>query len=271
MELKMQPYSAPAQILFNYEELKRELAEKLSTYETMVYSEDQIAAAKKDRAQLNALKKALNDERLRRQREYMQPFDAFKAQVDEIIRLIDKPARLIDSQVKAFEDKQQQMKIEEIKAVFDATGFPEFVTLERIWDKRWLNKTAKLKQIAAALDAERQRIEADLATLAAMPFAFEATEEYRRTLNLNQAVEAGKRAADVARRKAEQEAIRAQMHDVRQVNGAEPIQQAAATPDEAPAFNAVKTWVGFRAYLTVDEALELRRWFESYGIDFKPV
>ena len=68
MELKMNEYQLPEQILFNYEELKAELTEKVQHYETLVYTDDQIKEAKADRAALNKLKKALSDERIRREK-----------------------------------------------------------------------------------------------------------------------------------------------------------------------------------------------------------
>ena len=79
MELKVAEVQLPEAILFNYDELKKELTEKVKTYETMAYTDDQIKDAKADRANLNKLKKALNDERIRREKEYMQPFNEFKA------------------------------------------------------------------------------------------------------------------------------------------------------------------------------------------------
>ena len=71
MELKVNEVAVPEQITFNYEELKQELTEKVSMYETLVYTDDQIKQAKADKANLNKLKKALNDERIRREREYI--------------------------------------------------------------------------------------------------------------------------------------------------------------------------------------------------------
>lgn len=67
MELKVNEVSIPEKIEFNYEQLKAELTEKVSLYETMVYTDDQIKQAKADKANLNKLKKALNDERIRRE------------------------------------------------------------------------------------------------------------------------------------------------------------------------------------------------------------
>ena len=81
MELKIEKYNKPQAIEFNFEELKQELAEKVKMYETLVYTDDQIKEAKADRASLNKLKTALNDERLRLEREYMQPFNEFKEKI----------------------------------------------------------------------------------------------------------------------------------------------------------------------------------------------
>ena len=71
MELKLIPYTVPQSITWNYEELKAELTAKASEYASIVYTDDQVKAAKADRANLNRLKKALNDERIRQEREYM--------------------------------------------------------------------------------------------------------------------------------------------------------------------------------------------------------
>ena len=46
MELKINEVQLPEQITFNYEELKQELTEKVSMYETLVYTDEQIKEAK---------------------------------------------------------------------------------------------------------------------------------------------------------------------------------------------------------------------------------
>ena len=50
-------------------------------YEITSASDEKIKEAKADKANLNKLKKALNEERIRREREYMEPFNDFKAKV----------------------------------------------------------------------------------------------------------------------------------------------------------------------------------------------
>ena len=139
MELKVNEVAVPEQITFNYEELKQELTEKVSMYETLVYTDDQIKQAKADKANLNKLKKALNDERIRREREYMQPFNDFKQKINEIIGIIDKPVAVIDKQVKEYEEKQKSEKMEAIKEYWDNCDVPEGLSFEKIFDNKWLN------------------------------------------------------------------------------------------------------------------------------------
>lgn len=94
MELKMHEYQLPEKILFNYEELKRELTEKVSHYETLVYTDDQIKEAKADKAALNKLKKALNDERIRREREYIPALERRYVLRFEKLRRLHLPCKL---------------------------------------------------------------------------------------------------------------------------------------------------------------------------------
>lgn len=53
MELRVNEVAIPEKIDFNYEELKAELISKVSFYETLVYTDDQIKDAKADKANLN--------------------------------------------------------------------------------------------------------------------------------------------------------------------------------------------------------------------------
>ena len=147
MELRVNEVAIPEKIDFNYEELKAELTSKVSFYETLVYTDDQIKDAKADKANLNKLKRALNDERIRREKEYMQPFNVFKAQINEIIGIIDKPIAVIDEQVKAFDEKRKAEKQKAIEELFATIGFQNFVTLEKIWDPKWLNASVSMKSI----------------------------------------------------------------------------------------------------------------------------
>lgn len=283
MELRIEEYQLPEALTFNYEELKAALIEKVRVYEALIYTDDQIQQAKKDRADLNRLKKALNDERIRREREYMEPFNEFKKKINEIIAIIDQPTAVIDRQVKDFEEKKKQEKRAQIAAIFDEMEHPDWLQLSKIWDEKWMNTTASMKAIQEALAGKVAQVTTDLTTLASLPeFGFEATEVYKSTLDINRAISEGHRLAEIARKKAEYEATQAarlaeQMAE-EQAAKEEAARMAEIQPakeEEAeevlPQIEPVRSWIAFEANLTIDDAIALREFFTHRGIEFKAI
>lgn len=298
MELRINEVQLPEQITFNYEELKQELAEKLSTYETLVYSDEQIKEAKADKANLNKLKKALNDERIRREKEYMQPFNDFKAKINEIIGIIDKPIALIDKQVKEYEGKQKQDKMDKIKALWSEMDVPEGLTLERVFDDRMLNVSYGMNHVKQKMLDDIKRFNRDMETLAGLPeFGFEAQQEYIRTFDLNKALAEGQRMAQIAKAKSEREEAMQKIEEEQKAKAAEEAKKAAF-PDDAmnlpvteeeiaqsrqeyidaasangvhPVIAPAKQWISFKALLTVEDATALKQFFESRNIQFEAV
>ncbi len=268
MELKISELVIPDKITFNYEELKTELTDKVKTYEAIVYDDAQIKEAKADKANLNKLKKALNDERIRLEREYMTPFNTFKAQIAELIETIDKPIAVIDSQVKAYEEKVKADKKAEIEAYYDGIEKPDFLTLDKIWDDKWLNVSVNMKAIKEAIDGHIQRVSTDIVTLESLTeFSFEAVEEYKRTLDVNKAIAEGKRLADIQRRK--EEAAKAEAEKVAQ-RETEPAPAPEAQTAERPADDKYM-WVSFKAYLNMEQAAALRTFLTSRNIQFEAI
>lgn len=281
MELKVTEYQLPEKISFNFEELKQELTEKVSHYETLVYTDEQIKEAKEDRANLNKLKKALNDERIRREKEYMVPFNAFKAQIAEIISIIDKPVAVIDKQVKAYEEQRRQDKLDEITEFFNETEHPEWLHIAQIMDDKWLNASVSVKSITESMESKLDQIEMDLTTLHDLPeFGFEATEIYKTSLNLNKALNEGHRLSEIQKQKAAHEAEQARL--AAEAEAKKTAEQAANKAGEAVFNNApdvsaqipeapAKQWVRFQALMTTEDAFALKDFFNSRNIEFKAV
>lgn len=275
MELRVEEYQLPEELKFNFEELKTELAEKVKTYETMVYTDDQIKQAKTDKANLNKLKKALNDERIRREREYMEPFNQFKQKINEIIAIIDKPIAVIDKQIKAADDKRKADKQLEIGSLFVVKRFPDWVRIDMIQDPSWLNATTSMKQIEDNLDGWKNRIDAELKTIEGLQeFSFEATEVYKKTLDMAKAIAEGQRLADIQKRKKEAEEAAARMKaeaDARRAEAEAKKQQEEAEKQETPKEDAPASWIKFEALLTIENAGKLRQFFIDNNITFRAI
>lgn len=194
------------EIQWNNEELKAEISKKMQEYKTLVFTEEEIKDAKKDRANLNKLKNAFDDERKRIKKLCMDPYNRFESQVKEITSLIEEPIRLIDSQIKEVEQQKKEQKRKEVEELFGSIGFQLFVTLDKIWDEKWLNATVSLSKIEEQMKSRMYQIGEDVATIQRLPeFSFEAMEVYKSTLNLSLAIQEGQRLSDIQKRKKEHE------------------------------------------------------------------
>lgn len=297
MELRVNEVAIPERIDFNYEELKAELSSKVSFYETLVYTDDQIKDAKADRVKLRKLKDALNSERIRREKEYMQPFNVFKAQINEIIGIIDKPIAVIDEQVKAFDEKRKAEKQKAIEELFSQMGFQNFVTLEKIQDPKWLNASVSMKSIEDQMRSKMYEIGNGVLTLSQLPeFGFEATEVFKETLDINKAISEAKRMSEIAKAKAEAEARRKAEEETRkaaeearrkaeeerkaQERAAEeqraakamtPPEEVQPTPVQESQPEPQKMVVKFEVELTTEDATALREFFQSRNITFRAI
>ena len=247
-ELKIQaPQNKP--VSWNFAELKSNLETALTDYQNRVYTEDMLVEAKEDRAKLNKLKKAINDERISREKEYMKPFQTFKDQAKELCDLIDKASSGIGEKLDAFEQKRQAEKMKAIRTTFDevASLYPiNFITLEMILNDKWLNKSTSDKAIAKEITEIFEKAIKDLEVINKMPnYAFEAEEVYKTTLDLNKALEEGERIADIQVKK---------------------NQEVKATADTKEKFEAK-----FKCLLTIDQAKALKKFCVENGIKLEQI
>lgn len=192
LKLVISPLQKMEAIKFNYEELKAGLTASLKKYQNLVYTSENIKEAKDDRATLNALKKSLNDEKIKIKKEFEVPYKDFENKIKELIELVDQPASEIDKQVKDFEEKEKAKKRETINAIYyeNIGSYAELIPLEKLYDPRWENKTYKetditkeIQDIVKKADNEIKIIE-DLKS----EYEFQIKDIYFKTLDLGQAL-----------------------------------------------------------------------------------
>lgn len=264
--MELQIYSPTADgfiksIEWNHEAIKAEVAERVKHYSALVYTEDQVKLAKADRAKLRKFVEALESKRKEIKAQCLAPYEAFEKQLKEIVAIVNEPIALIDGQCKEFEDKRKEEKREAILAywyaVLEENKVPAGITFEQMFDEKWLNSSVKMTAICKEFNAKLERIEKDLETLAEMPdIGFEAKEIYLSTLDINKAIAEGKRLVEMQKRKAEAEAETKRF--------VESIPKEPIEPD-----TTAKGWVKFQALLSVEDAAELKEFFNARGIEYK--
>lgn len=259
------------EIKWNNEELKTSIAKKMEDYKGLVFTEETIADGKKDRADLNKLRGAIDNERKRIKKMCMEPYNKFEKEVKEVLGVVDEQINAIDVQIKEVEQIKKEEKRKAVRELFDSIGFQPFVTVDMIWDEKWLNASVSLSKVENQMKETMYRIGEDVGTISGLPeFRFEAMEVYKKTLNLSQAIQKGQELADIQKRKEEAERLKKEQ-EVAQANVAanqpEPAETTTAVAEKEPQRN----WIGFRAYLSVEDALALKKFFEDRQIKFEAI
>lgn len=276
MELAVKKIQIPERIEFNYDELKNEIINLTGKYTGIAYTEDQIKEAKADKAKLSKLKKAMNDERIRLEREYMAPFTEFKTQVADLIKIVDEPIREIDGQLKRYEEDRKARKEEEILAYIDSIGgVPGSIAPEKLFSSKWLNATYSMSAIKGEIDAAVDQIRENLDTLNGLEeFSINAILVYQDTLSLPAALAEVKRQKNIRAMNEEAERRRAEREAEKRIDTAAHIPVTPADPPETrepEPKEDPRQWVSFAAYLTIHQARMLRAFFETNGIEFKAI
>ncbi len=192
LKLVISPLQKMEAIKFNYEELKGGLIASLQKYSNLVYTDDNIKEAKDDRAVLNALKKSLNDEKIKIKKEFEVPYKDFENKIKELIELVDKPASEIDKQVKAYEEKEKAKKRETINTIYSENigSYAELIPLEKLYDSRWENKTYKETDITKEIQDVVKKADNEIKIIEDLKseFEFQIKDTYFSTLDLGQAL-----------------------------------------------------------------------------------
>lgn len=185
--------SIPQAIVFNYEELKTELTEKIKPYEDMAVTEDDLKGAASDKANLNKLKKALNDKKIEVKKAYSAPLEMFENQIKELLSIIDGGVVNIDTQLKAFEQKRIDNKYAEIESFYEEKigDYKDLLSLARILPEKWQNKGTKIEAIKEEVISKINKFINDIRIIKAMDMECERQmlSAYIRSLDMSAALE----------------------------------------------------------------------------------
>lgn len=191
---------------WNFEDLKAEITQKSNEYMNLVYSDDQIKEAKKDRASFNKLISALEAKRKEIKKQVMIPYEDFEKKEKELVGIIRQAVDNIDSQIKGYEEGLRQEKLKKVKEIYKESigDLDRTVPLERIFKDSWLNASTTLKSIKEEIAAIYAKVDADLKVInkESSTYSYEMKEEYLKTFDLSAAMAKKQELEETARKKA---------------------------------------------------------------------
>lgn len=173
----------------NAKDIKALIESALPKYDVANYNESNIDIAKKDKAMLNKASKVLNDKRIELEKQFMEPFSEFKEIINDTCKLIKTATDKIDTVVKESEAKEKEAKKVEIGKFWEEQDF-NLVSLHKIFDEKWLNKTFKMKDVQKEIIDIINKIKDDIITIEAIGIDVDLLKSlYLDTLNLNSTIQ----------------------------------------------------------------------------------
>ena len=282
----------PAVLEFNFEDLKKALAERMELYRGLVVTEDGIKAAKQDRADLNKLREAIEAKRKEVKKACMAPYTEFEGRVKELVQLVDAPIAAIDGQLKEYEEKRRADKRTEIAAIYEETvgELKGILPFERLWRDEWYNTAWSMKKIREAIVAAEGKVASDLEVLSTVEseFAEAVRLKYLEALDLNAALAERARLQERAAKLREYEEQRRRAAEAEAASVPEAEQAEAAAKDAgqaeaaakdagqaeaAPATGAEETvyLLRFECQLTRSQAAELSAFLKARNISYRRI
>lgn len=173
MEINLTPIVSKNEQVFkwNKDEIKTYFEAQLEKYKGLVVTEDNYKEMVSAKNEIVKYRTTLDKFCKEKKRELKRPIELFEEEVNEVLKVVYDAEKPLAEQIKYFDEKEVQAKTETInkfieKMVEKYNIRAEYAEqLQR--DKRWLNKTAKMKDIETSIEgmmieiAKRQQSDDD--------------------------------------------------------------------------------------------------------------
>ena len=217
---------------WNKEQIKEAVVNITEQYRGLSYTEEQLQEAKADRAKLNAMKKDISDRRVQVKQALLEPYEKFEAEVEEVVALIDEPIAMIDKQIVAYEERTKKEKRQSLEDFFEKSmvDIPVLITFDKIFNPKWLNKTASLSSCKKEIKKAIEDIVADVSAIRSSlsgKYSVYAEEYYmKREMNLSKALSEANHIQEMDKKAEEEEQKRAKIEEEAKIQREMETQQA---------------------------------------------
>lgn len=159
----------------NFESLKSTLEEYTKQYVDAAFNcedKNERLFAKGICAELRSMKEVIESKRKSIKKSCLEPYNVLDAKCKELTGMIDTATEGIDKQLKSYEAARQARKKEQIEKMFKkiiGDDLAEYVSLDEIFDKKWLNATASESSIKQSIEFHTTVFRDQLDTIRQMP------------------------------------------------------------------------------------------------------
>ncbi len=191
------------EIKWNYEEIKKYALDKAKEYKSIAYTDADVAAMKKDRADINRFITALDNERKNKKKEYMAPYTIFETQVKDALQPLREAAAIITKGLDEVEQQYRAAKKEKMGMYYEkyAGDLKGLIPFPRTVKEEYYKRAFTDKKLEQAYIDFFARIQEELGALDELPERFrdKAVLKYVESFSLSDALREGKRLEELER------------------------------------------------------------------------
>ena len=152
----------PAKVVFNHEEIKKELDKNLKKYNGLTFTEDDAMECKSTISELRKGKKAVDEYRKKTKKQLTEPVSKFENECKEINKKIDGVIDPLVVQYDSFEEKRKNEKLAEIHEII-AQLIEEYDLYEKhavglVVADNYLTKSKTIKSITEELKTNAEHL-----------------------------------------------------------------------------------------------------------------
>lgn len=187
-EIKAQIKSV-GEIESNMKEVKRYVENLNNYYKNITFTEETVKDAKDEKSKVNKFKSQVADYRKNIIAEYNKPIKAFEDTAKETEKLLAETYNTINQQVANYENKQKEIKEQEIKEYFEECKIAnniDFITYGQA--KINVTLSASMKNLKEQAKSFIDKVADDLKLIETQEHKTEILVEYKQTLNVSQAI-----------------------------------------------------------------------------------
>ena len=158
MEINLTPIVSQNEQVFkwNKNEIKSYFESQLEKYKGLVVTEENYKDMVSAKNEIVKYRTTLDKFCKEKKRERKRPIELFEEEVNEVLKVVYDAEKPLAEQIKYFDEKEAQAKTEAInkfiEKMVEKYGVREEYANQLQHDKRWLNKTAKMKDIEISIE-----------------------------------------------------------------------------------------------------------------------
>ena len=165
-EMDISVYQNPGVVKFdNFEQVKQALMAKIDVYTKTNYESETLEIITRDRDELKAVKKQINDVKKELEKAYNAPLEDVKRKLEELISIVKEPLDKLDNMVKESQKKETREEIMSYanqKASILGRYKDKILESDSFFNPRWLNISYKKKDWKKDIDEIIQNAATDI-------------------------------------------------------------------------------------------------------------